>query len=561
MNHTLKQVALARRRLAANQFMETLLWMLTIALGAAAIGVAASKWVWPPYSGGISHGLAFWHVTWTAGGAAVALAAAVCWTWCRRRSLVSAALEVDHRFCLKERLSSALAMTPEEAQTPFGQALISDAENHALRIDIRDEFQLRPAHRIWWPFIPALIIIGLLFVPNAEQRNIAAVTNTAFEHQVTNPAVEDIKKTLDERIKQLDEKGLADLAEELRITAKKLDHLHADDEGLRKEALIKLNDVRRRVEDQRKEIGDARELKNELDRLKDLAQGPAEKLSKAMADNNFAEAKALALELARKLRDGELSEAEQQQLAKDLRNLAQEIEQMTKRHAENKERLQEQIKEALQRGDLNQADALQQQLDQAKKQDDLMQQMQQMADKMQQCAGECEQGQHLPDQNNQRSDNRSDQGRQDASQAMDDLAEIMNQIQGDQELMEALENLEQDLQACKGGCPENQDSGQQGSPHQQDWGRGEGIGGGRPDPPPNDIGSFRMRVDGQVQRGETIVTGNADGLNIAGKSLEEVRAGVQAEMSQYSDPLDDQRLHRSQREHARQYFERLRDGD
>ncbi len=142
---------------------------------------------------------------------------------------------------------------------------------------------------------------------------------------------------------------------------------------------------------------------------------------------------------------------------------------------------------------------------------------------------------------------------------------MMDQLQTNQEMMEALQDLERDLQACKEGLaecdgllPGDKENGQ---PKWQDWAQGEGIGGGLREMKKNDSDSFKMRVQGQLQKGETIVTGNADGENIAGKSLEEAKELIQAEMTKQTDPLEDQRLPRSQREHAKEYFERLREGN
>ena len=65
-------------------------------------------------------------------------------------------------------------------------------------------------------------------------------------------------------------------------------------------------------------------------------------------------------------------------------------------------------------------------------------------------------------------------------------------------------------------------------------------------------------VKGKIQKGETVVTGHADGNNISGKSVSEAREIARSSMSKRSDPLENQKLPRSQRDHAREYFENLR---
>ena len=62
----------------------------------------------------------------------------------------------------------------------------------------------------------------------------------------------------------------------------------------------------------------------------------------------------------------------------------------------------------------------------------------------------------------------------------------------------------------------------------------------------------------RFNEGETVVTGNADGENIPGQSITEARADIQSSILGDTDPLEDQKLPRSQREHAKQYFDKLR---
>ena len=51
-------------------------------------------------------------------------------------------LEVDRRFGLKERLSSTLALSTDDADSSAGQALLEDAVHKAERIDIKREIRV-----------------------------------------------------------------------------------------------------------------------------------------------------------------------------------------------------------------------------------------------------------------------------------------------------------------------------------------------------------------------------------------------------------------------------------
>ena len=112
-----RQVRRARRRLAAERFLDVLGWCWSAALLAALVLIAADKF-WPM-------GVAAW--MWAAGALGLGLFAAAVWTLLVGGSLLDAAIEIDHRFALKERVSSALGLRPDDRQTKAGEALLADA--------------------------------------------------------------------------------------------------------------------------------------------------------------------------------------------------------------------------------------------------------------------------------------------------------------------------------------------------------------------------------------------------------------------------------------------------
>ena len=123
-----------------------------------------------------------------------------------------------------------------------------------------------------------------------------------------------------------------------------------------------------------------------------------------------------------------------------------------------------------------------------------------------------------------------------------------------QDLEEMMEEVEAAKNQCQGGANE------QGKPKWQDWAGGKGRGGGKRDRQEEDTGTYKSRVKGKLQQGETVVTGNADGDNISGKTASQTRDLVEASLNKKSDPLENQKLPRTQREHVQQYFNKLRTG-
>ena len=91
-------------------------------------------------------------------------------------------------------------------------------------------------------------------------------------------------------------------------------------------------------------------------------------------------------------------------------------------------------------------------------------------------------------------------------------------------------------------------------------GMGKGRGFGDRPQEAEKTGNYKSRVRGKLQKGQMVVTGKADGENLTGRTTSEAREIVEAAMSSQTDPLEDQVLPKSQRDHAQQYFESLREG-
>ena len=102
-----RQIRRARRRLAFQRFLDRLGWCWFAALAAAVVLIAVDKF--RPL------GVEAW--AWAAGALAVGLIAAAVWTLLVRGNSLEAAMEIDHRFGLKERVSSALALSPADRET------------------------------------------------------------------------------------------------------------------------------------------------------------------------------------------------------------------------------------------------------------------------------------------------------------------------------------------------------------------------------------------------------------------------------------------------------------
>ncbi len=565
MNEINKQVARARRRMITGTFFNILTWSAFAGLLLAVIGMAIPK-IWHLGFLETQQSYKVWVYSWIACGALIGLLATVFLTWVNRQSPLNVAIEVDRRFGLKERLSSALSLDASAVDTSAGRALVEDAENRAEMIDVRDEFRYQPTMRALLPLIPLLMLVALLFIPNAEKRASAAATEPEkLERQQIEVAIKELKKQLEEKREERIAKGLKEANKDLKALEKKFDQLLEDKNTDKKEALVKLNDIKKQIEDRRKELGSSQELKESLNQLKDAGQGPAKELADAMSKGDMEQAKKAIQELADKLKAGDLNDLEKKKLARDLEQMANELKEIADRHEEEKKKLEEQIKKALDQGDLDKAAQLQQKLDDKKAMDKQQEKMKKMAENLEKCAqclkpggnGQPKQGENGQQKQPGKNSEQQAQAMKEAGQSLEDLAEQIEAMQQEMDELEALEDLEEMAEGCKQGM--NQGGNKQGDPKWQDWAQGEGPGGGKRDLEKEDTGSFRSKVQGKLQQGETVVTGTADGENITSRSVSETRELIQASVSKESDPLENQKMSRIQREHAQQYFRALRE--
>jgi hypothetical protein len=161
-------------------------------------------------------------------------------------------------------------------------------------------------------------------------------------------------------------------------------------------------------------------------------------------------------------------------------------------------------------------------------------------------------------------------------EAADKLGQIADQLAEMQQQLDELETLDEAMKqiadaknamACKEcngqGCAHCQGQGQgqgQGKGQQNGNGMGEGQGEGHRPEKETPTGEFLSRVGAKPEAGESVRTGDADGPNAPGISKESLKQELDAAKSRDVDPLTNQHIPREQRDHARQYFERYREG-
>ena len=562
MNDVNRQVTKARRRLNFHSFVHLLSWALFAGLFIAVVGLLIPK-IWHLSFLETANHHDAWTASWLIGGCVMALIVAGVLAARKFIDTQSAAIEVDSRFGLKERLSSALSIDDNTAESEAGQALLKDADRSAEVIDVRDRFKFQRAKSLALPLIPIALLFAITFLPNAVFEKKVVASEGEANVETIKKAVKEMQKKIEKNRKSLEAAGLKDALAKLDSLKRKFDGLEPDKLPNKKQALVELNDIKKEIEERQKELGGSKSLKDSLNKLKDVGNGPAKKVAEAMSKGDMKMAAKAVKDLAEKLKSGKMSEAEKKKLANDIKQLAKEFEKIQKQHNAKKEQLKKDIQKAQKQGDANKAAKLQAKLDEMEKQSRQMQKMKKMAQKMQDCAkcmkqggGQKKQGQKGQPKDGEKGEKggkAEQKAMEDAAKNLEDLAKEMEQMEQELQDMEALEDLERDIREAKGDM-----NGEGDKPKWQDGMGGKGKGAGERDREEDKTGKYKSRVKGKLQKGQTVVTGDADGNNISGRSTSEVREIVRKSMSDKADPLENQVLPKSQREHAQEYFEKLR---
>lgn len=551
-----QQVSQARRRLTFQTFLGIVTWSLFATLLAAVLGLAVPK-IWP-----LQLDPQTWVWSWVGGALSAGLLVALVWTYVARQNALIAAIELDRRCGLKERVSSVLSLSGHEIDSEAGRALLADASRRVAEVDVREHFPLVTSWRNLLPLLPAAAVLGLLIVPDAGRDERSHAAESALAKKQVEKSAEELKKKLEQERKKAESQGLEEAEQLFKRLEDSLGKLGEKDKVDRKEALLKLNDLKDELEKRRQALGGLDKMKDQLNQMKDINQGPAEKLAKALKNGDMKQAMEELKNLQEKLRNGEMGEAEQKQMAQQLDKMKEKLEQVAQKHEDAKRDLQERIKQLEREGKRAEAGELQRKLDQLQALDQQMQKLQELADKLGQCQQCLQQG----------------DGKQ-AAQQLDQIAKQLEQMQREMKELEALDDVLQQLadaknamncQECNGqGCEQCQ-GGMKGRGRGEGEGEGEepgdGLGrgqgrGARPEEK-TDTSSYESQVRSKVQKGEVVRAGFADGPNVAGKSKEQLKNEIGASLrGGEPEPLTNQRLPRNQRDHAKQYFERIRTGD
>jgi len=299
---------------------------------------------------------------WTILGAAlgVATVAAGLLVWWRAPSPLTAALALDERFDLKERATTSVGLTSQEAVSAAGQALLADVNQCVGPLKIQERFPLRLSWSAALVPLGALVLalLALFYEPSLGTATTRAGTGNptlANAPEVQNQ-LENLKKTPRawpkdnlhaEKLKEIE-------AAWDKLVNKPLDPNNQEQVRERVQALRDLEEkMKERLDGLKTQADRARALKQQLGKLPPNDQatkdGQVKELHDALAKGDLPKAREEIERLMKKVQQEKLAPEEQKQLADELEKLEKQLQRL----ADRNERA-EQLRRDRQEGKINQ---------------------------------------------------------------------------------------------------------------------------------------------------------------------------------------------------------------
>jgi len=535
MEELKKQVRRAQWWLGVQRFLGALGWCLfgtlLVALGLIVVDkfrpLGVEAWVWP------------------AGAAGLGLLAAAAWALFTGRGPIDAAIEIDRRFGLKERVSSSLAMSDQQRTSEIGVALVDDAIDRVGRIEVREHFGVSGGRQLLLPLIPAVaaLLVALLVNPATQQAE--GKTDLEAAKKQIETVTKSLQMGLAEQRQKAQKEGLEKAQKLLLELQRQLDQPDPKLAEDKKEKMIQLSDLKKQIEQRSRELGGAEAVQKQLEQLKDIEKGPADKLLEALSQGNFKKAKEALDKLKNDLANGKLSDKDLKDLANQIEKMQQNVEKLANAHREAVKDMEKRIAELRQEGKADEANKLEEQLMKLQAQLPQMTQLQKMADKLNKC-GQCMKAGQVTE------------AAAALQQFEGDLKDLQQQLQEFKLMQDALEQLAQAQQQmmcpmCGGaGC---KNCGKPG------MGMGEGRGTGPRPLEEGDASTYDTRARTKANPGAADVVGRVEGPNEKGDASVQWSPEASSGIGQEADPLTDLRIPRKHREHSRDYFDRVRKGE
>jgi hypothetical protein len=529
------------RRMRFQRFLSALVWCWGAGLALVAIGLAVEKLTnraipgpdWLPFA--------------VAGGLGLLVSAVVAAV--SGPSRIDAAVAIDRTFQLSERLSTALTLPAELAETPAGRALLADAVKHMTDLDVRSAFGPRLPRLAWVPLVPAALALGLLFAPELSQMKAQAKLTDRIDKKLLVDQTKALGKKIASQRKEIEKTKFPEAEKILAQIEKAADDLAKAPPAQKDKALVELNKLTDAVKERQKQLGSSEQINRQLQQLKDLsASGPADQFAKDLAKGDFLKAVNELKKLQEKLASGKMTEADKKALKEQLGEMSKQLQKLA-----NLDQRKKQLEEALKNGGLTK-EQFKQEMAKLEEQAKTLGKVAQMAQKL----GAAQEALQKGDMKK-------------AAEALGTTEKQLSEMAKNMQELQSLDSAMADLQDAKNGMTgdslnmlgEDLDGLSMGGMNRRNGANAMNRGQGQGDraEAPDKTAQYTTKVKQQFGKGKAVVEGTAPANQpVKGQSVIDVQGEMATMTGKEAEALSNQKVPRGIEKHVLSYFKQVREG-
>ncbi|MGC9454051.1 MAG: hypothetical protein ACP5HU_04230 [Phycisphaerae bacterium] len=491
--------------------------------------------------------------------AALGLAASLV-LWLRRfPTRIKTALLIDQRLGLRERFSTAVALSG--CEDPFAAATVEDAHRTAEHISPSRSFPVRPSKRwawtatVWTAAVLATLLPAVDLLGYGRQR--AEEQREAEQLKQARSDLEEASQRVETAVARLDKPELAQQAAELQQIAES-----SRPAEVRREAIRKLGDL---SDELRKTAGEERFQARDLlrDRLKNLRDTPgglSSELYRALARGQFDQAGELLSELRRRMAEGDLSQEQMQALSRQFDDLSRQLAEL----GDGNQAVREQLRRA---GIDEDVEGLSdEELRRLLRNQGLSnEQINELMRKLSACRSACRQCKELSNRLGRCAGSGSRPDAEEMAALLAQLSELERANLDAEALEAALAQIDEEIQKL-GGSGANKANGlslslaSAASP-----GGGADLSPGR-DTPPEKFDDEKFDLESrlspsQTHEGRVLATWYTRAAQIRGEARREFSDVVRASRDRAAEAIDRHEIPRRYESSVKRYFEQFADGE
>lgn len=494
-------------------------------------------------------------------------------------SRMNAALEVDARFDLRERIATAVSLPSEVRTTAAGVAVCADADTHAAKLRVREKFplQFRQSALLAPALAGCVALVAFVYHPITD--------SPAWVEAHQKPEAEKARLAGDPgrkpivppnpRMRRKDEPDRPNKSEAVKELEARLDKLErqardANDPAEAREKVTEITSAQDRAKQEERERFDKlarieqqlRQLEK-LDSQDGFKDGPARNFNDSLARGDLKAAEEAVDELRKKAKDKKLDEKQKEKLDDQLHKMEDELQRLS-RNKDEQEKLEQLAKKAKEEG--RDTEGLEKELDRLKRDAEQLKSLEDLAQKLKQArqslkAGDMEQL--------ARDLERVKDQMQDLQGEAEDLKDIQDDIAKLDELKREMGRKAKDQKQAQGqpGAGGDDEDGPErlGRKKEGQQGNGNGPGGrgtgsgDRPENPnaPTARGPEERQRSPFDARGRKQYGGAVAGPAFTKRSPVEMSSAIEQAVQEAPEALDAQRLSRDDKDAVKEFFQSL----